>query len=353
MPKVTVVYGVPGSGKSTIAGAIVAATGAVWVERDQIRTVLFGVDYHKGSFPKDCEKQVTSVAEELITAALADGQDVVVSDTNVSARSLRRLMSLIGDAAEVVFIPVDVSPDECRRRNIARGEAGGRRVPDAVMDQMIENGYGPDGHLKRVVVSSRGDVFLVGHGTPGQKAIENFNKVLESRFPVQSDKIVLVDCDGTLADNRVDADKAFGQGGKRDYPLFFRNIESAPVNVPVLDLCKKFRAEGYTLLMLTGRSAAFGDELVKFVDHSGAPLSGLIVKPDDDMRPDKDFKKEVLESFANSGKTVVAAVDDRPQSIAVWEAAGIPVFRVSHHEPQKVSPVGGYDPVTIVPPSGW
>lgn len=353
--KLIVVYGVPGSGKSTVAAGIVAADpkGTVWVERDQIRTELFGDSYHKHAPVKKSENEVTQVADARIRSGLDAGLVVVVSDTNLSPRSVRHLLNVAGDNVRVEFVPVDVAPDVARSRNIARGAAGGRRVPDAVMDQMIERAYGPDGHLKQIVVSSRGDAFFVATGTPGQKAVESFNKMLESKYPVLSDKVVLVDCDGTLADNRVDADKAFGQGKRRDYNLFFKNIENAPVNSAVVDLCHELRDKGYTLFMLTGRSVQFGAELVRFVERSGAPLSGLFVKKDDDMRPDKDFKKEVLEALSSAGHRVVAAVDDRPQSIEVWVKAGVPVFRVPHHEPQRVSPVDGYPALSVERPEGW
>lgn len=332
-----ILYGVPGSGKSTLAQKLVEKDpeNTVVVERDEIRTALFGADYHNRTPDKKSEKTVSDVHSSLIRNGLKDGKTVVVADTNLNPKTVAHLSHL---AKTVEFLPLDVSPDECRRRNMLRE----RVVPDAVMDRMIEKAYGPDGHLKKWTIGSNGRAFLVGAGTPGQKTLEKLSEDLSKKYPDRSDRVVLVDCDGTLANNKNMEEEAFGNG-KKDFDLFFRKIAESEVNESVLNLCKKLREEGNTLYMLTGRSAKYGKELATFVRNSGAPISKVIAKPDDDMRPTKDFKQEILNTIRNNGKTVVAAIDDDPAILQLWHDEGILCHAVS----QEKLADGTYTPAEI------
>lgn len=79
MPTVTLTVGISASGKTTWARQMASRTGAVVVSRDDIRIaqgLLFGDD----------EDFVTKISYMNIKAAVESGYDVIVADTNLSAK---------------------------------------------------------------------------------------------------------------------------------------------------------------------------------------------------------------------------------------------------------------------------
>lgn len=121
-PTLTALRGLPGSGKSTLAHAIRAAAQeagrrCVVVGRDPIRDWAT-VGWHGGPA---AEALVTAIQHAAIGAALADGADVVVDDTNLSAAALAALSDLARRAgAELVVRDVGTDVETCVRRDAAR-----------------------------------------------------------------------------------------------------------------------------------------------------------------------------------------------------------------------------------------
>lgn len=335
--KMILSVGIPGCGKSTWATRLKAEDpeNVVVIERDQTRTHLFGEKYHRGNFPAKSESQVTRVNDELIRKGLREGKTVIVSDTNINPRNVQTLAKTARTyGADLSFEHFDVDPQECKRRNRARGAAGGREVPDHVMDRMVSQAYGDDGRLKEMKMGASGQAFFVARSTPGSRLLDAYNKKAEFANPLTDAGVVIVDCDGTLADNRKEADRAFGrEGEKKNFPYFFRSIKNSRANPEVVELTKKMRAEGLNIVLLTGRSDEAAAELIHFLKRSGAPISRVYCKKEGDFRPDSDYKAEVIRDLAKDGMKIVHAIDDRPRSIAVWEQAGILVSRVEHHDP--------------------
>lgn len=332
--KMILTVGIPGSGKSTVADRMKAENPeqVVVVERDQTRTNLFGEKYHRGNFPAKSEAQVTRVNEELMKRALREGKTVIVSDTNINPRNVQTLAKTARTySADLSFEYFDVAPEECKRRNRARGAAGGREVPDHVMDRMISQAYGDDGRLKEMKVGANGQVFFVPRSTPGSRMLDAYNKKAEFANPMVDKAVLLVDVDGTLANNAHDAARYLHptDGGKKNFEGFFRSIANAPVNSQVRDLANRMREEeGLSIVVLTGRSDSHAKELLDFVKRSGIKASRVVAKREGDFRPDSDFKKEILAEFAEEGLVPVHALDDRDTSIRIMEEAGIMVSRV-------------------------
>lgn len=133
---VNILRGLPGAGKSTWA--------AMWrdkcpdrreiVNRDALRLELFGT--YSRLTPAQ-EDQITDIELRLADLAIREGKSVVVDDTNLRPHYVRtwiRFAANHGVAHRVVII--DTALAECLRRNAARGAAGGRRVPDAIIRRM-------------------------------------------------------------------------------------------------------------------------------------------------------------------------------------------------------------------------
>lgn len=343
--KLTLTHGLPGSGKSTWAEAEVAKDPAnrVRVNRDDIRTELFGEKYHKGDFPQKSESQVTQVHQRRVREGLAAGKQVYCDDTNLNPRFMGQLAQLASNyGAEFEQKYFDVPVAECKRRNALRAAAGGRDVPEFVIDRMAHGqggkggAYDDEGHIKEFVVSSNFQAFAVPRSTPGMRLLADLNKRLEVKYPFKGKAIVLVDVDGTLAVNHHEANRAFGRPGqKKDFPYFFRSIEQAKVNAAVRDLANTMRdKDNLSIVVLTGREDGYAKELIAFIERSGLKVSRVIAKRAGDFRPDSDFKREQLANLRAEGLIPVHSIDDRERSVRIYEEDGIMVSRVKEHHPE-------------------
>lgn len=336
-PKVIFLHGLPGSGKSTIAEDYIknhSDEDVVRINRDDIRTTLFGEQYHKGNPDKKSEAQVTTVQQGLFREALRKGQTIIDDNTNLNGRGLFNTVKLAREyGAEFEQIHVDVPVEVAKERNKRRGDAGGRRVPDEVIDRMASFGYGPDGKIKNFKISKNG-VFAFPQTTEGGMLIADFNTHLEKKNPLKGSAVVLIDVDGSLANNAHDAERYLKvpteNGQKKDFTAFYKSIENAPFNTEVRDLANRMRDEDdLNLVVLTGRDDSRAKELLSFINRSGIKASRVIAKKTGDYRPDFEYKKEIIENLREEGLVPVHAFDDREGSIRTMEEAGIMVSRVA------------------------
>lgn len=155
--KLIITHGLPGSGKSTWAADQHArdVNHVTVVNRDDIRTRLFGEQYHTRQPDTHSEQQVSRVQQQLIHDGLISHKTVISDDTNLSPKAVSHLANQAQQCgAHVEQQYFDVSPAECKRRNEVRGQNGGRRVPDHVIDTMASRGYDDRGHLKQFVIGS-------------------------------------------------------------------------------------------------------------------------------------------------------------------------------------------------------
>jgi len=124
MPQLTVLSGLPGAGKSTIARAELAKTGAVLVGRDELRTAMVGL--------KD-EALITLLLADLSLSLLLAGHDVVVDAWNLHPDDRARFEALAEEAAaEMRWLHVPTPVDVCVERDAQRPNANGEeRVREA------------------------------------------------------------------------------------------------------------------------------------------------------------------------------------------------------------------------------
>lgn len=127
-PRLMVLAGLPGCGKSTYACAL----GDSWtvVSTDEIREELFGS--REASWEVEgAQDRVFELFHHRIYQAIEDGENVVADATNLTMRALGQVLAAGAGAGFelVVFDNVDVA----YARNEAR--ADGHRVPTEVMDR--------------------------------------------------------------------------------------------------------------------------------------------------------------------------------------------------------------------------
>jgi predicted kinase len=129
--------GVPGSGKSTYARKWVfdgtPQNRRARVNRDDIRKQLYGVDF---GVPVE-ETVVTAIEDAMIDTLLERGVSVIIDDCNISQKYINRFTKMAKrHDAEVRVNLIDVPLKTALNRNLARQEAGGRYVPEHVIEDM-------------------------------------------------------------------------------------------------------------------------------------------------------------------------------------------------------------------------
>ena len=139
--KVYITKGIPGSGKTTWAlqkqrqhtiGDIVRAN------RDDIRELLCGKEYHNGSPIGSIENMVTVIQQNIISTAIVNNKDVIIDDCNLNPKFLKILTDFITRQSSNVGIEIvdftNVPYELCLQRNNNRD----RKVPEYVMQRMYD-----------------------------------------------------------------------------------------------------------------------------------------------------------------------------------------------------------------------
>ena len=132
MSHITIMRGLPGSGKSTYAREVVEASGGMTkrINRDDLRAML-----DNGHWSKENERFVVEVRDATIRHAIERGYDVIVDDTNMPCQAFENLFAFCKSLTHYTYLEVfDLPVEECLRRNALR--EGAARVPDEVILRM-------------------------------------------------------------------------------------------------------------------------------------------------------------------------------------------------------------------------
>lgn len=297
--------GLPASGKTTYAKAL----GSARVSRDDYRAMMFGAegDAYQAYFShpdfQTREQAVTIAQTEAVRELLAGGYDVVVDDTNLRIRYLRRFRELSLDvgASFGIYDMTDVPVEVCIERDRARGWKVGEKVIRD-MAAKLKSMDDPAEVFAETTLSSRK---YLG-------ALPGMNYALPRAW--------IVDIDGTVA----------LMNGRSPYD-YSRVSDDAP-NDAVIELLQNLSWQGDTLLFVSGRDAecrmATEDWLWRHVALAEQEVR-LFMRPMGDKRDDAIVKEEIFWRDIAPNWSVRGVFDDRNRVVRMWRRIGLQCYQVA------------------------
>lgn len=155
-PKLIILVGIPGSGKTTYANKYIETIKplAVHLSSDLIRKELWGDESIQGD-----NNEVFSLMQSRAVEALNNGKDVIYDATNMTRKDRSYIISLCPKFAQIEAHIIWAPIETCIERDVARERTVGKAVIDKMLKR-FEAPYYDEGIEKiEVIKSDEWDVF--------------------------------------------------------------------------------------------------------------------------------------------------------------------------------------------------
>jgi predicted kinase len=301
MPKLTILRGLSGSGKSTWA----RQQNAVVVSRDSIRHDTLGIpaeDYYKVDKKVLFEREelVTRLETSMITALLKAGKDVISDNTNLRTKFAQKIADLgYALGAEVEVKEFDVSLRDAVNNDIFRGRDGGRHVGQEIITKQQHQFAGTRGWSPLRFVPTP------YNGTPGKP------------------KAILVDVDGTLAHMTSRGPFDWKKVGEDDVD------EKVAQVMEWIHMGMQECVYQTAVIIMSGRDEICRPETEEWFDAAWISYDELYMRPEGDQRKDSIVKAELFDKHVRDNYDVVMVFDDRNQVVDMWRLMGLTVAQVA------------------------
>lgn len=289
--------GLPASGKSTWAKEMAKYTpNMVRVNRDEIRTQLYpGLDYRDIN-----EELITEVETAMVRAALREGNSVIVDAMHLQQRYVNRWQR---QGYPVVIREFHAPLETLLYRNEQRGD----RVSASFIHTAFKKHTNKDGNLRKVTTN------------PEQYEVFKFPKY-ETFRNEEAPEAFIFDIDGTLAHN----------DGHRSY-FDYTKVYDDKVKYEVASVANDL-GNSHHIIVVSGRKAECYDDTVRWLEDNNIRYDQLLMRADEDSRPDAIVKYEILRDRVAPQYDVLGVFDDRPSVCEMWRAIGVPTFQVGDPE---------------------
>lgn len=315
MPTLHLTRGLPASGKSTWARALVASRppGSILrVNRDDLRRSMVDPDY---ATPVDAVERRISAAEwRLARGALRDGVDVVVDATNLRSGPARRWLAL-AEACGAGWHLEDVVTDleECVRRDAARPPV--ERLGEDALRDLAARFLDPDTGRPAPLAppprlsSAGGAPFPSPAGAPAAVLVV-----------VEGLGVPVPPADPSTA--RPTARPAARPAARPDAP--------APAAVAVLGALAD---AGHRIIACSARPEDDRASVASWLaGHLPATPEAVLLRPAGDRRAEERVLLALVDAHVRDRYAVTAVIEGRPRRAQVWRDLGLAVVGVSDGE---------------------
>jgi predicted kinase len=277
MPKLTMLRGLPASGKTTLARQLVRETGNTGrVNRDDLRAMLFD-----SAWTGKREEAVITCEKAIAEALFNVGMNAVIDDTNLTAKHRAMWEDFAkqrGQHFECKNLDVDIVT--CIDRDAAREKS----IGEAVITRLAATG---------------------------------------GMIPWGEKEIILCDIDGTIADGTYR--EHLVQGETKNWDAYYALLHlDAPIHITCAWLREEM--EDRTIVLISGRPDTYQRETIQWLDRWGIPYDYIFMRGGGDKRPDTLVKADILKLLPK--EKIVCVIDDRPSVIRMWKENGLRVVAV-------------------------
>lgn len=299
MSKIIVLVGISASGKSTLARDLAKETGAKIVNRDGIRSMLFGLSdedhaaYYQSQELGKREKLVSSVEISTIKAILKSGGSVIADNTHLK---LDYITGYKKYGVPIEYRLVDEDLFTCMTRDSART----RSVGNDILKYQYEN-------LLKLKAS-----FDFQPYTPSISA-------KKERDPEKKD-CMIYDLDGTLALMK-------GRG-----PFDWHRVAEDGVNHPIYEIYQGLAFSKGIMemdqIIVSGRSEESMDLTKAWLDRYQIQYEAIYMRKKGDNRKDSIVKEEIWNEIEKD-YNIICMFDDRDQVVEHARSLGYTVLQVA------------------------
>ncbi|MDR1676754.1 MAG: AAA family ATPase [Tannerella sp.] len=284
-PQILLLVGAPGSGKSTFAEHFIH-TEKNWMRlsRDDLRMMNFN-----GSVLSGYEEFLLSeMLDNMIETVLRKRYGVLLDATHCRAEYLNHYIKKFNSMADISFRIFECDVDELIVRCEKRYAETGRHVPEQVIRRFV----GELETLKKTFDFSPRPMRRTGY-----KA-----KKRDANLP----GAILCALDGTLA-----------LTGHRN-PYSTSECDRDDLNEAVASVLKVFAANGYHILLLSGREETLREPTLQFLAKFAIPYHQLWMRRAKDFRKDATVKREIFDREISGKYGIEFVLDDCDQAVDMW-----------------------------------
>ena len=299
-PKLLILVGAPGSGKSTFARYFLRTEDNwVRVNRDDFRLMQFGDTLMSPFY----EERITKMVEASVITLLKNHTNVIIDATNSSLRTLEDMVRTYTEYADISFKVFDLSMEELVKRCDKRYEQIGKFIPKSAIEK----------HVTQLQYTKEKFDF---------KPIPRTVKEATLTYTAQDStlpKAVICDLDGTLS----------LLNGRDPYDA--SSADEDLLNVPVARVLQMAKAQGYKVILLSGREQLYKEPTERFLSKHQIAYDLLLMRTTNDYRKDNIIKKELFQQEIAGKYFIEFLLDDRNQVVDMWRKdLQLPCFQVNY-----------------------
>ena len=139
---------------------------------------------------------------------------------------------------------------------------------------------------------------------------------------------VIIDIDDTLSLAGKRFELAKKPNGKTDWDIAhdLELVKQDKPNLPMIDLAKRYKKEGFKVVILTGRPESIREVTENWLHEYGVEYDELYMRNKSEHYIKAPvFKKGIYQIYLED---VFCAYDDDEEIIQMWNSLGIPAFKV-------------------------
>lgn len=139
----------------------------------------------------------------------------------------------------------------------------------------------------------------------------------------------IFDIDGVLADNawRQGLLTQEGKLKKTCWEEFCQASAKDPVFQDTFLVLKALQAQGYLILLVTGRSEVYNHITLPWLENLGIYPDGYYARPRTNFKKDWEFKQSVYKTHIEPSYRILGVFEDRTDCVKMWRSWGLTCYQ--------------------------